>query len=495
MPDLYLTLAFATAVFLLFRYYAKYKLSYWKRQGIEELPNTDLVFGNLKDGVLFRTSPGYHVGVLHRSAVNKDAPITGFYIFHKPCLLIRDTEIIKNILIRDFDNFSDRVFSGDLQRESIDMKNLFGLKSAPWKHLRSKVVPTFNISKMKQMLPLIIQTGETMADYLREESVSSNGKMVIDAQEMNYKYASGLIANIALGTPMNMFRASNEFTKFAHKFFHGFKRRVALVALFFIPEVATFIGPKMLVNVSSIKKILRQVLQEREESGQRRGDFIDSLIEMKNGEQNPIHRLEGENLLDVTGTFFSGFESSSLSITFTLFELAGKPEYQEKARQEIEKAIEEYGMTYEAFNHMKYVDQCLNEGLRLHPPISTIDRVARNDYKIPGTNHIIKKGTAIYISLYGMQTDPRFFDQPDVFDPSRFDGTKQISDAYMPFGIGPRMCLGVKSGELHSKVALAIILRDYIVMRNPKEELILDPKYTFTGGVDGMKLYFEKIVK
>lgn len=63
-------------------------------------------------------------------------------------------------------------------------------------------------------------------------------------------------------------------------------------------------------------------------------------------------------------------------------------------------------------------------------------------FQIPGTDVVIEKGTAIYICLYGLQRDPRFFENPLVFDPERFRNGSKISDAYIPFGIGPRMCIG-----------------------------------------------------
>lgn len=83
-----------------------------------------------------------------------------------------------------------------------------------------------------------------------------------------------------------------------------------------------------------------------------------------------------------SGTFFSGFESSSTASTFTLMELAKNKGYQERAREDIKKAINKHGWTIDAFNEMKYLDQCIAEGIRLHPSISTIDRYTLEDYKV-----------------------------------------------------------------------------------------------------------------
>ncbi|CAL1680808.1 unnamed protein product [Lasius platythorax] len=114
-------------VIILFWIYARYKLSYWKQRGAESLTG-DLIFGNFKNAVLFRSAPGWHIDQLHKTA-RTDAPFIGFYIFHKPCLLLRDPDIIKQFMIRDFDNFCDRHFAGSNQKDSIGMKNLFDLKN------------------------------------------------------------------------------------------------------------------------------------------------------------------------------------------------------------------------------------------------------------------------------------------------------------------------------------------------------------------------------
>lgn len=99
--------------------------------------------------------------------------------------------------------------------------------------------------------------------------------------------------------------------------------------------------------------------------------------------------FEGENLLYQSGTFFSGFESSGTCMSFTLMELANHPECQELARQNIKQAIAKHGWSYEAFNNMEYLDQAIAETLRLHPPVSTIDRYTLKDYKVSLKSSII----------------------------------------------------------------------------------------------------------
>ncbi|XP_023245000.1 cytochrome P450 6l1-like [Copidosoma floridanum] len=438
---IFLVVVFGAVALVLFRSYARYKLNYWNRRGVEQLPNADLVFGHIKDGVLFRTAPGWHMGVLHNSTINKDAPFVGFYIFHKPCLLLRDPNIIKDVMIRRFDNFTDRHYAGTQQMDSLGMTNLFGLKNPTWKYLRSKITPTLSGNKLRQMLPLLMQTAKTMMNYLKEQTNKSNEQAVIDAQELSYKYTTDATANIALGITVDSFHDPNEYTKFGN-------------------------------DCSSISYTCKGL------------GLILSLI-LRNG----------DNLVNLTGTYISGFESSSNSVSFTLMELAENPEYQDKAREDIERAIKEHGLTYSGFNDMKYLDQCIYESARLHPPVPTVDRLTKEDYEIPGTGVTIKKGTPIFVSLYGMHLDPQFFKQPEIYDPSRFAGGQTVSDAFLPFGLGPRMCPGKQLGMLHAKVVLAMILREYSVTQNPESELVLDSRFMFTAAAESISLRFNKITK
>lgn len=205
----FLLLILIVAAILLTVLYIRYKLTYWKRRSVEQLDNTDYIFGNFKEAVLFRTAPGLHMGQLYRAA-RSDLPYVGFYIFHKPCLLLRDPEIIKQFLVRDFDNFCDRHFAGSVQKDSIGMRNLFGLKNPAWRYLRNKISPTLGRGKLKQMFPLMTETGVPMMDHLRKQTDTTK----IDVQELNYKYTTDLIANVALGTKLNSFDYPNtEFTK------------------------------------------------------------------------------------------------------------------------------------------------------------------------------------------------------------------------------------------------------------------------------------------
>ncbi|KAJ0171045.1 hypothetical protein K1T71_013244 [Dendrolimus kikuchii] len=375
------------------------------------------------------------------------------------------------------------------------MVNLFGLKNPAWRYLRNKITPTFTPGKLKRMLPLMMETGKPMMSYLKENNVYNNEEgVVIDAQDVNYKYTADLIANVAIGIKTDSFKyPDSEYSKCLIDFFYSLKRMIALVTVFFMPELVEMFGSTMLFNVSCIRKIFWSTVKSREESGEKRGDFIDTIIDLKNGAQNPLYKFEGNNLWYQSGTFFSGFESSGSASAFTLMELAKNKDYQNGARADITKAITKYGWTIEAFNDMKYLDKCIAECLRMYPSISTIDRYALKDYKIPNTDIVIEKGTPIYISLYGLHGDPQHFHEPEVFNPERFSDARTVSAAYIPFGAGPRKCIGMKSGQLHIKAVISMILSEYQVHQDCSEINELDSRSTFTAAADGINLKFTRL--
>lgn len=193
-------------IVLLVYLYSGYQLNYWKRRGVPQLKSTVKIFGDFMNGTLFRTAPGYHLGDIYREAPS-DAPFIGFYIFHKPCLLLKDPGIIKHIMIRDFKNFSNRHFAGSQQKDSVGMVNLFGIKNPAWKYLRMKVRPTLSRSKLKEMLPLMMETAKPMMGYLKKNIESDYEAKVMDAQNINYKYTADLIGNVALGTKTDSFNS------------------------------------------------------------------------------------------------------------------------------------------------------------------------------------------------------------------------------------------------------------------------------------------------
>lgn len=144
--------------------------------------------------------------------------------------------------------------------------------------------------------------------------------------------------------------------------------------------------------------------------------------------------------------YIAGNETSSSTVAYMMYELAKNKLLLARACEDIKSTLARHGgeLTYESIGEMKFIDLCVKETLRKYPGLPILNRECTKNYRIPGTNFTIEKGTPIIVSLLGIHRDAQFFPDPECFNPDRFTDENRAYDEemYMPFGIGPRNCLG-----------------------------------------------------
>lgn len=152
-------------------------------------------------------------------------------------------------------------------------------------------------------------------------------------------------------------------------------------------------------------------------------------------------------MLSQAVTFFTaGYETTGNLISFTLYELSLHAEIQERLRAEIHETLETHGdVTYEAVQGMKYLNMVVSETLRKYPFGPFLNRYCDEDYVIEETGLTVEKGISVIVPIWGLHHDPKYFPDPDVFDPERFSDENRpniVPCSYLPFGEGPRNCIG-----------------------------------------------------
>lgn len=129
-----------------------------------------------------------------------------------------------------------------------------------------------------------------------------------------------------------------------------------------------------------------------------------------------------------------------------MYELTQNELLMARAREDIESTLSRHAgkLTYESVMEMKFIDLCVKETLRKYTGLPILNRECTKSYRIPGTTFTIEKGTSIIVSLLGIHRDAQFFPDPESFNPDRFTDEKRAYDEemYMPFGVGPRNCIG-----------------------------------------------------
>lgn len=158
----------------------------------------------------------------------------------------------------------------------------------------------------------------------------------------------------------------------------------------------------------------------------------------------------------------AGYETVATALSFTLFLLATHPEICQKVQMEIDEKIGNDAPTYDNVQGLTYLDMCINESLRLFPPGFLIDRVCTEDTVTQGIH--IPKDMVITFPIYAIHHDPDIWPEPEEFQPERFSTEKKDSRhpfAFLPFGNGPRNCIGMRLALLELKVTVAYILKAF----------------------------------
>lgn len=160
----------------------------------------------------------------------------------------------------------------------------------------------------------------------------------------------------------------------------------------------------------------------------------------------------------------AGQDTATAALTWTLYLLAEHPDVMQKAIAEVDHVIGHHQITPKDIQNLVYLQQVMNESMRLYPPIHVGSRITQQP--ITYQNYCIQGGTRIFYSIYLTHRHPAYWPDPHKFDPERFaPGIKHEPYTYLPFGGGPRNCLGMVFAQTQIKVILARLLQQYTLER------------------------------
>ncbi|GAB0099408.1 hypothetical protein DMENIID0001_152640 [Sergentomyia squamirostris] len=466
---------FLASVFTLGYFYVQHLFSYWDRNNVKCL-KPSFPFGTFRKLFLAQMSL---TDFLQHIYENTREDFIGLYAMFRPILFVKSPEIARMMLIKDFQYFHDR---GLYVNEKVDplSSHLFSLSGEQWKQLRVKLTPTFTSGKLKAMFPTLIQTGIGLQKFLSKEA---DRMAELDMKDLMGRHTTNNIASIAFGIEVDSISEPN------HKFRENGKKPFAPTlknglrnALFMLlPRVAEIIKMKTVDDdyEEFIFQVVTQTINHREQNNIQRKDFMQLLLQLRNtgkvdtgDDFSFASSTEGAKKLTINEMaaqahvfFLAGFETSSTLMSFCLYELARHPDVQKKLQEELDQVLQKHNgkWSYDAMVELKYLESCLDETLRMYPPVPVLNRACNANYVIPGTNTIIEKGTAVFIPVAGLHYDPQYFKDPKTFRPERFyHGEVNTSSPYnLPFGDGPRVCIGMRLGKMQAKIGMAMIMEKF----------------------------------
>ncbi|CAL1289566.1 unnamed protein product [Larinioides sclopetarius] len=177
--------------------------------------------------------------------------------------------------------------------------------------------------------------------------------------------------------------------------------------------------------------------------------------------------------------FLAGYDTTASTLSYVSYLLALHPEIQTKLYVELREILQSTKgeLTYEALQEMKYLDNVISESMRLYPAVTRLERMTVSDCKLGNSGITVPKGMIVTIPIYAIQRDPNLFPDPEKFDPDRFtpeERAKRDPCAFMPFGAGPRNCVGMRFALMEVKVCLAYVIANFKIMRCPETKVPLE---------------------
>ncbi|KAI2474114.1 cytochrome P450 9e2 isoform X2 [Diabrotica virgifera virgifera] len=487
-------------------FFVRKRWHYWKDLNVEQA-DINYIFKNIY--ILFSKKTSFaEMTVIGYNKFPKSRYI-GTYQLLKPMMLIKDPELLKDITVKSFDHFMDHTNQVSENSDPLWTKNLVALRGQQWRDMRSVLSPSFTSSKMKVMFTLMTECAQNFSKHFQKKK---EDVVELELKETFTRFTNDVIATTAFGIKVDSLEdRDNEFYLMGRDVtnFTGTLKMLKFMIAAAFPRLANLLKITFFDNKTRnfFTKLIDKTVQVREDKGIVRPDMIHLLMEARKGvqikeeltvDEGFATAKEVENLaekvvskeitnIDITAQalifFLAGFETVASTMCFVGYELAANQDYQERLREEIMETLDQChgSLSYEALLKMKYMDMFVSESLRKWPVAIMTERQCTKDYIIKPERPeeapvTIKKGMSIWMPVYPIHRDSKYYPDPDKFDPDRFNEqnkSKINPYTYLPFGLGPRNCIGSRFALLEVKVVFFYLLRDFQIVPVEKSQIPL----------------------
>uniref|UniRef100_A0A672ZIK0 unspecific monooxygenase n=1 Tax=Sphaeramia orbicularis TaxID=375764 RepID=A0A672ZIK0_9TELE len=410
----------------------------------------------------------YFVNIL---CAMKYGKLWGAYEFRRPVLFVMDPDMLKTILVKEcltyFTNRRDLRLTGELY-DAVSMA-----EDDQWRRIRHTLSPWFASGHMKAMFRIMKNHSQKLINQMRSKADKSG---VIIVKDFFGPYSMDVMGNCAFGLDLNCINnPSSPFITHASQLFNF------SLPLIFIQGFFPFLIPLLqLLGFSLFSKTSMAFFKTFMEKFRGEYDKTSNQVWTKRIIASERRLSDHEILSQSTMFLFAGYETSATTLVFLAYNLARNPDIMKRLQQEIDTTFPNKSpVHYEGLLQMEYLDSVISESLRLYPPAARLERVTKETIRINGTT--IPKDMMIVVPVYALHRDPELWPEPEQFKPERFNNENKHSIrpyTYLPFGIGPRNCVGMRFALLMVKLGLVEVLQNYSfsVCEETEDPLTMDPK-------------------
>ncbi|EIG9062951.1 cytochrome P450 [Campylobacter coli] len=398
--------------------------------------------------------------------------------------VINDTKEVKRMMVDEVREFPKSAFLHELLSPLLG-ESIFTTNGEVWKKQRELLRPSFEMTRINKVFNLM---SEAVADMMDRFSKYPN-HAVIEVDEAMTFITADVIFRTIMSSKLDEEKGKkilNAFVTFQEQSVHTAMRR-----MFRFPKWLSYVlGDRKRAKAGDvIRQVLSDIIKPRYDMADNAEfeDILGSLLLVVDADTNK--RFSFEEILDqVAMLFLAGHETTASSLTWTLYLLSLYPKEQEKAYEEITQVLQGGVIEISHLRQFKYLTNIFKESLRLYPPVGFFAREAKKDTQV--RDKLIKKGSGVVIAPWLIHRHEEFWTNPHGFNPSRFEGEYK-KDAYLPFGVGERICIGQGFAMQEAILILANILKKYKL--ELEEGFVPDVVGRLTiRSANGMRIKFSK---
>ncbi len=366
--------------------------------------------------------------------------------------MLMDPGALKHVLRDRVDDYPKSEVTKLILGSAIS-SSLFVVDGAEWRWQRRAAAPVFSHRNITAMAPIMVGAAERAAERIGK-AAETDGKRAFDAFDEMVAATFEVISDVTLSGGEGFDRRA------VHKAIEAYIAQTARVSLLDVIGAPAWVPrPNRLFSATpmrAVQKLADEVIARRRETG---ALPVPDLLDLMMGGEDPQtgrKMTEGE-LRDNLLTFIvAGHETTALTLAWALYLLAFDPAVQEQAATEA-AMLKDRPARAEDVADLPLIRRIVDEALRLYPPAAFLARTAQVDDRILGRE--IRPGDTVILPIYALHRHKKLWENPDAFDPGRFADPKAIERfAYLPFGDGPRICIGAAFAGQEAVLILATLV-------------------------------------
>ncbi|KAK7387316.1 hypothetical protein VNO78_28030 [Psophocarpus tetragonolobus] len=464
------------------------------KQGISG-PTPTILLGNIKDIKKARStisnSPSSAPPASHNCASvllplfdkwrEQYGQVFMFSLGNRQILCVSQPDIVRDITV---------CTSLDMGKPSYQQKQLGPLlgqgvltsNGITWFHQRKILAPELYVEKVKGMMNIISESAISLLNLWNSRTEAEGGVADIKIDEDMRNFSGDVISRACFGS--NYSKGEEIFLKLtALQEIMAWKNvSIGVPGMRYLPTKSNI---KAWTIEKEVKKLILQVVKERKETALEK-DLLQMVLEAaknSNLSEEATDRFIVDNCKNI---FLAGYETTAVAATWCLMLLASNQNWQDRVRAEVQEICSSRIPDFNMLRKMKQLTMVIHESLRLYPPVAVVSRQAFKDMKFGNID--VPKGFNLWIMIVTLHTNPDIWGADAYkFNPERFAkgtiGACKLPHMYMPFGVGPRVCLGQNLAMVELKMLIALILSKFTLSLSPQYihlptlRLLIEPEH------------------